>query len=150
MATSTFRAGSPRRRVRSSARSKMTLPIRIVGGRIVLGTPKSHLSRTVPVPRFLARQLAAAVAGKSADDLVFTMPGGSLLRLSNWRRSVYLPARSRRELGTPAGLTIRSFTPRTSSDVKQARWPYLRSCLPSCFLTVTGPLLRRASRTRIA
>jgi hypothetical protein len=77
----------------------MTLPIRIVGGRIVLGTPKSHLSRTVPVPRFLARQLAAAVAGKSADDLVFTMPGGSMPRLSNWRRSVYLPARSRRELG---------------------------------------------------
>jgi integrase len=71
-----------------------------VGGRIVLGTPKSHLSRTVPVPRFLARQLAAAVAGKGADDLVFTMPGGSMLRLSNWRRSVYLPARGRARLST--------------------------------------------------
>jgi integrase len=36
-----------------------------VGGRIVLGTPKSHLSRTVPVTRFLARHIA------TADD-----PGG--------------------------------------------------------------------------
>jgi integrase len=58
-----------------------------VGGHIVLGTPKSHQSRTVPVPRFLAREIAATITGKAADDLVFTMPGGSVLRLSNWRRA---------------------------------------------------------------
>jgi hypothetical protein len=34
-----------------------------VGGRIVLGTPKSHQSRTVPLPRFLAYELANAVTG---------------------------------------------------------------------------------------
>jgi integrase len=64
-----------------------------VGGRIVLGTPKSHQSRTVPLPRFLAAEIAAAVAGKHADQLVFTMPGGGVMRLPNWRRSVFLSAR---------------------------------------------------------
>jgi integrase len=34
-----------------------------VGGRVILGTPKSHQSRTVPLPRFLAAEIAAAVAG---------------------------------------------------------------------------------------
>jgi hypothetical protein len=54
-----------------------------VGGRVVLGTPKSHQSRTVPLPRFVAAELAAAVDGKRSDDLVFIMPGGSVMRLSN-------------------------------------------------------------------
>jgi integrase len=66
-----------------------------VGGRIVLGSPKSHQSRTVPIPRFLAREIAQAVPGKEPDDLVFTMPGGSMLRLPNWPRAVFLSARSR-------------------------------------------------------
>ena len=66
-----------------------------VGGHIVLGTPKSHLSRTVPIPRFLAREISQAVPGKGPDDLVFTTPSGSILRLPNWRRAVFLPARSR-------------------------------------------------------
>ena len=64
-----------------------------VGGRVVLGTPKSHQSRTVPLPRFVASELAAGVDGKRPDDLVFTMPGGSVMRLSNWRSSrLSLPA----------------------------------------------------------
>jgi integrase len=66
-----------------------------VGGQIVLGTPKSHQSRTVPIPRFLTRELAAAVTSKHADDLVFTMPGGSVVRLSNWRRAVFVLARAK-------------------------------------------------------
>ena len=66
-----------------------------VGGRIVLGTPKSHQSRTVPIPRFLAREIAQAVPGKEPDDQVFTMPGGSMLRLPNSRRAVFLSARGR-------------------------------------------------------
>ncbi|HEX3958595.1 MAG TPA: tyrosine-type recombinase/integrase [Trebonia sp.] len=69
-----------------------------VGGKIVLGTPKSHQSRTVPVPRFIAAELATATNGKHPDQLVFTMPGGSIVRLSNWRRAAFLPARSRAEL----------------------------------------------------
>jgi len=66
-----------------------------VGGRIVLGTPKSHQSRTVPIPRFLAREIAQALPGKGPDDLVFTVPSGSMLRLPNWRRAVFLSARNR-------------------------------------------------------
>jgi len=66
-----------------------------VGGRIVLGTPKSHQSRTVPVPRFIVTELAGAADGKRPDDLIFTMPGGSVLRMSNWRRATFVPARAR-------------------------------------------------------
>jgi hypothetical protein len=63
-----------------------------VGGTIVLGTPKSHLSRTVPLPRFLAAELAEFTQARKADDLVFTTSTGAVLRLSNWRRAVFLPA----------------------------------------------------------
>jgi integrase len=66
-----------------------------VGGQVILGTPKSHQSRTVPIPRFLARELATATAGKHADHLAFTTPSGSVLRLPNWRRDVFLPSRAR-------------------------------------------------------
>ena len=66
-----------------------------VGGRVVLGTPKSHQSRTVPLPRFVAAELAAGVDGKRRDELVFTMPGGSVTRLSNWRLATFVPARTR-------------------------------------------------------
>ena len=66
-----------------------------VGGRVVLGTPKSHQSRTVPLPRFVAVELAAGIDGKRPDDLVFTMPGGSIMRLSNWRLVTFKPARTR-------------------------------------------------------
>jgi len=63
-----------------------------VCGQLILGTPKSHQSRTVPIPRFLARELMAATSAKHADDLVFTTRGGHALRLSNWRRAAFLPA----------------------------------------------------------
>ena len=66
-----------------------------VGGHVVLGTPKSHQSRTIPVPQFIAAELAAAITGRRPDDLVFTMPSGSVVRLPNWRRAVFLPARAR-------------------------------------------------------
>ena len=66
-----------------------------VGGHIVLGTPKSHQARTVPIPRFLARELSGLMTGKNLDDLVFTTSGGHILRLPNWRREAFLPARTR-------------------------------------------------------
>jgi integrase len=53
-----------------------------VGGRVVIGAPKSHQSRTVPIPRFLAREISDAITGQQADPLVFTVPNGSPLRLS--------------------------------------------------------------------
>ena len=44
---------------------------------------------------FIAAELVAALKGKRADDLLFTMPGGSLMRLSNWRGATFGPARDR-------------------------------------------------------
>lgn len=42
-----------------------------VGGKIHLGTPKTHESRTVPLPDFLIPLLAKECEGKSRDALVF-------------------------------------------------------------------------------
>jgi integrase len=56
------------------------------GGRIVWGAPKSHESRSVPIPRLLVDDLAALVAGKNRDDLVFTTRAGAPLRNRNARR----------------------------------------------------------------
>jgi integrase len=45
---------------------------------------------TVPGPRDLRRH-----HWQGADGLVFTMPGGTTLRLSNWRLVTFIPARAR-------------------------------------------------------
>jgi hypothetical protein len=50
------------------------------------------------VSRFIIIDLAAAVDGKRPDDLVFTMPGGTVMPLSNWRRATFVPARHRAAL----------------------------------------------------
>ena len=63
-----------------------------VGGRLVWSTPKSHERRSVPFPAFLAESLAALMAGKQRDDLVFTSPGGAVVRVSTWRPRVFKPA----------------------------------------------------------
>jgi integrase len=63
-----------------------------VGGRLVWSTPKSHQSRTVPLPLVLTPDLAPLLAGRSGDELVFTSPQGGPLRLNNWRRRVFNPA----------------------------------------------------------
>lgn len=47
-----------------------------VNGRIDVGTPKTHKTRTVPYPGFLAASLKAACVGKGPDDLVFPGPKG--------------------------------------------------------------------------
>jgi integrase len=41
----------------------------------------------VPVPAFLRDELVQQIAGKGADELVFTAPRGGLLRVGNFRRS---------------------------------------------------------------
>jgi integrase len=92
-----------------------------VGGKVVLGTPKSHQSRTVPVPRFLARELAGAIGGRRADDLVFTMPGGTVLRLSNWRLATFLAAR--RAAGVSDRFRIHDLRHTAASLMIQAGYP---------------------------
>ncbi len=72
------------------------------GGRIVWGAPKSHESRSVPIPRLLVDDLAVHVGGKTRDDLVFTTATGAPLRNRNARRSWFNDAAT--AIGEP-GLT---------------------------------------------
>lgn len=62
-----------------------------VRGKLVFSTPKSHERRSVPFPAFMADELAALMVGKGRDDLVFTSPEGSMLRVSTWRPRVLAP-----------------------------------------------------------
>jgi integrase len=50
-----------------------------VGGHIVVGTPKTHSTRSVPFPELLTFHLAKAAEGKSADQLLF---GGGTVHVS--------------------------------------------------------------------
>ena len=63
-----------------------------VSGRAVFGTPKSHSTRSVPIPRSLADELALQMAGRASDDFVFPASRGGVLLLRNWRREVFDPA----------------------------------------------------------
>jgi integrase len=63
-----------------------------VGGHLILGTPKSHQNRSVPVPGFLRDTLAKHIAGRGPDELVFRTPRGALLRSANFRRDYFNPA----------------------------------------------------------
>ena len=42
-----------------------------VGGKIIVGTPKSHEARTVPFPPFLSEPLAKLCEGKTPDQMLF-------------------------------------------------------------------------------
>ncbi len=57
-----------------------------VQGRLILGTPKAHQQREVPLPRFLADELAAELHGRSPGDLAFPAPKGGYLRNLTFRR----------------------------------------------------------------
>ena len=61
-------------------------------GGLVWSTPKTWERRSVPFPAVLADELAALMAGKGRDDLVFTDLRGGVLRNSNWRARVFEPA----------------------------------------------------------
>ena len=63
-----------------------------VNGRMIFGTPESHQTRAVAVPRFRCDNLAAQMAGKTPDDLIFTSTVGTVLRTQSWRRRCFDPA----------------------------------------------------------
>ena len=65
-----------------------------VGGRLVLGPPKTHETRTVIVPRFVVERIVPLLNDKDHDTLVFTAPQGGPVRLNNFRRRVFTPAAS--------------------------------------------------------
>jgi len=74
-----------------------------VGGKLEWTDGKSSKRRTVPMPRFVASELAGAVAGKGADDLLFTGErSGGVLRVRIARRSWF--DRAVVESGCPEGL----------------------------------------------
>lgn len=75
-----------------------------IGGKLEWGTPKTHESRTIIVPSFLAARLASHIEGMGAEDLVFTAPQGGPLRSSNFRRSVWIDACQ--ESRMPEGLLV--------------------------------------------
>ena len=93
-----------------------------VNGVLVWGTPKGHSRRWVSVPRFVAEALADHVAGKAADQLVFTSSNGTVLRASNFRRDVWDRAVKRTGLDglVPHGLrhTAASLAIAAGADVK--------------------------------
>jgi integrase len=93
-----------------------------VNGELVWGNPKTHERRAVPLPRFLAGDVAPLLDGRAADDLVFTAPQGGVLRVRNFRRGVF--DRAVREVG-PAGFhphelrhTAASLAIASGADVK--------------------------------
>jgi integrase len=67
----------------------ITRAVAEVRGKAEWSTPKSHERRSVPVPVFLADELAALMVGKGRDDLVFTSPDGGVLRVSHFRPRVF-------------------------------------------------------------
>lgn len=68
----------------------------LVNGELVWGPPKSHRTRTVVIPRFLADRLAPLVDG---DKLIFSSPAGAPLRSPNFLRRVWQPAVADCDLG---------------------------------------------------
>lgn len=58
-------------------------------GKKVLGTPKTHEKRAVPLPRFLVAELQELTAGQAQDAYVFQTPTGEALNDHNWRNRVF-------------------------------------------------------------
>ncbi|MGI8701679.1 MAG: tyrosine-type recombinase/integrase [Nocardioidaceae bacterium] len=94
----------------------------VQGKGLVWGPPKSHQRREVAIPSFLVADLAAYLAGKEPDDLVFGgIRNGQPLRVSTFRSafntavaSIGIPGLHPHELRhTAASLAIAS-----SADVK--------------------------------
>lgn len=50
-----------------------------VKGSIIVGTPKTHKRRSVPIPRFLTPSLVQAIQGKRSEELVFADSAGEYL-----------------------------------------------------------------------
>lgn len=64
-----------------------------VKGHFHFGPPKTRAGRrSVPIPRFVAEELAALLAEKAADDLVLTGPEGGPMRASLFRTRHWEPA----------------------------------------------------------
>lgn len=72
----------------------------MVGSRVEVGTPKTHETRSVPYPAFLADALAAAAANKRGDALLFGT--GKHMRLPNSQDGWFAAAVKRAQLAADA------------------------------------------------
>ncbi|WP_259316636.1 site-specific integrase [Kitasatospora xanthocidica] len=55
-------------------------------GRLYLeDSPKNHERRSVPVPKFLAKEIAPLIANRPLDDYLFTAMRGGVLKIRNFR-----------------------------------------------------------------
>lgn len=94
----------------------------IVGMETVVGTPKNGKGRSVPIPDFLAQELAALCKGKKRDDLVFPGPDGGFMQRPKAERGWFDGARSRAGLErlTPHDLrhTAASLAVQAGANVK--------------------------------
>ncbi|WTW96160.1 site-specific integrase [Streptomycetaceae bacterium NBC_01309] len=59
---------------------------------LILGMPKTHERRKVPILRSLAAELAPLVQGRAAGELLFSAPQGGPLYGDNFRTRVFGPA----------------------------------------------------------
>jgi integrase len=75
-----------------------------VGGRIVVGAPKNHQSREVPIPAALVAPLRVQLAGKAPEAYVFATAAGGPLRRNNFAKRVFAPARDLADIDTAATL----------------------------------------------
>ena len=71
-----------------------------VGGRIIVGTPKSHTTRSVPFPAFLSEPLARQCEGKPREALIFG-DGSTYLRAPTTRDGWFAYARKRARVLDP-------------------------------------------------
>jgi len=55
-----------------------------VGTAMAIGTPKTHETRSVPVPRFLLERIVLASRDKTPEDLLFGFAGIHILRPHTW------------------------------------------------------------------
>jgi integrase len=108
-----------------------------VGGKLILGTPKSHHARTVPLPRFLATELAGHIANLKPDDLVFTTASGCVVRSANWRQGVFLPLRER--VGSSDRFRVHDLRHTAAALMIQAGYPpkMLQEILDHASITTT-------------
>lgn len=74
------------------ARVRVAAAYSDVAGTLHLGPPKSGKERTVTVPRSVCEEVAAALAGRGADELVFRSPEGGPLRQGNFYHRQFKPA----------------------------------------------------------
>lgn len=72
------------------------------GGQLVMGTPKSHEKRSVPLPAFVAEMMRDHMnAEVGPNDLVFPGTRGAMIRPNNFRKRVFGPAVAQSALSDP-------------------------------------------------